>query len=98
MVVGRHGMGWQVFGRPYQRNPVVVDQMYGSWSDEPHRDDFCDAVRTRRLPNADIREGHLSTLLPQSRSVYRKLIKRWFKRKVKVGEASMNFYTGGMGQ
>jgi predicted dehydrogenase len=65
MVVGRHGMGWQVFGRPHQRKPVVVAQEYGRWSDEEHRDDFLDAVRTRRLPNADIREGHLSTLLPQ---------------------------------
>jgi len=65
MVVGRHGMGWQGFGRPYQRKPVVVDQMYGRWSDEPHRDDFCSCVRSRRRPNADIQEGHLSTLLPQ---------------------------------
>ena len=65
MVVGRHGMGWQVFGRPYHRKPVVVEQMYGRWPDEAHRDDFCDAVRTRRKPNADILEGHRSTLLPQ---------------------------------
>jgi len=65
MIVGRHGMGWQVFGRPHQRKPVVVAQEYGRWSDEPHRDDFLDAVRNRRRSNADIEEGHLSTLLPQ---------------------------------
>ena len=65
MVVGRHGMGWQVFGRPHQRKPVVVDQMYGRWSDEEHRDDFCDAIRNHRRSNADILEGHRSTLLPQ---------------------------------
>jgi len=65
MVLGRHGMGWQVFGRPYQRKPVVVAQEYGRWCDEPHRDDFLDAVRNRRRPNADIEDGHLSTLLPQ---------------------------------
>ena len=65
MIVGRHGMGWQVFGRPHQRKPVVLAQEYGRWSDEEHRDDFLDAVRNRRRPNADIEEGHLSTLLPQ---------------------------------
>ena len=65
MVVGRHGMGWQVFDRPHARKPVVKDQMYGRWSDEPHRDDFCDAIRTGRKPNATIHEGHKSTLLPQ---------------------------------
>jgi predicted dehydrogenase len=65
MVVGRHGMGWQVFGKPYQRKPQVVAQEYGRWSDSEHRDDFVDAVRTRRRPNATIHEGHLSTLLPQ---------------------------------
>lgn len=65
MVVGRHGMGWQVFGRPHQRKPVVVAQEYGRWPDEPHRDDFCDAIRTGRRPNADIQEGHRSTLLSQ---------------------------------
>jgi hypothetical protein len=43
----------------------VVAQEYGRWSDEPHRDDFLDAVRSRRRPNADIQDGHLSTLLPQ---------------------------------
>ena len=65
MVVGRHGMGWQVFGRPHQRKPVVVDQMHGRWSDEEHRTDFLDAIRTGRRSNADIEEGHRSTLLPQ---------------------------------
>ncbi|MHC4403370.1 MAG: Gfo/Idh/MocA family protein [Planctomycetota bacterium] len=65
MVVGRHGMGWQVFGRPHQRKPVVVEQMYGRWSDEEHRTDFLDAIRSGRRSNADVEEGHLSTLLPQ---------------------------------
>jgi hypothetical protein len=65
MVVGRHGMGWQVFGRPHQRKPVVIDESYGRWSDEEHRADFLDAIRNGRRPNADIEEGHRSTLLPQ---------------------------------
>jgi hypothetical protein len=65
MVVGRHGGGWQVFGRPKSRQPVVVEQSYGRWSDKEHQQDFCDAIRTRRRPNADIEEGHRSTLLSQ---------------------------------
>jgi hypothetical protein len=65
MVVGRHGAGWQVFDRPSSRQPVVIDQMYGRWSDEEHRTDFVDAIKSRRRPGATIHEGHLSTLLPQ---------------------------------
>ncbi|MFH1919498.1 MAG: Gfo/Idh/MocA family oxidoreductase [Planctomycetota bacterium] len=65
MMVGRHGGGWQVFHRPHQREPVVAEQMYGRWSDEEHRTDFLDAIRNGRRSNADIQEGHRSTLLPQ---------------------------------
>ena len=65
MVVGRHGGGWQVFGRPKSRKPVVVAQEYGRFPDQEHQQDFCDAIRTRRRPNADIEEGHRSTLLCQ---------------------------------
>jgi predicted dehydrogenase len=65
MVVGRHGGGWQVFGRPKNREPVVVDERYGRWADKEHQQDFCDAIRTNRLPNADIEQGHRSTLLSQ---------------------------------
>lgn len=64
-VVGRHGGGWQVFDRPKDRKPVVVAQQYGRWSDKEHRQDFCDAIRTSRRPNADIEQGHGSTLLSQ---------------------------------
>lgn len=65
MIVGRHGGGWQVFGRPKSRKPVVVAQEYGRWSDDEHKDDFFDAIRNNRRPNADIEEAHRSTLLSQ---------------------------------
>ena len=65
MIVGRHGGGWQVFGRPQSREPVIVAQQFGRWSDKEHREDFCDAIRTGRRPNADIEDGHRSTLLSQ---------------------------------
>ena len=63
MVVGRMGAGWQVYVRPKSRQPVVKEQMYGRFPDPPHQDNFIQCVRSRQRPNADIEEGHLSTLL-----------------------------------
>jgi predicted dehydrogenase len=65
MIVGRHGDGWQVFGRPHQRKPVIVAEQNGPFPDPEHKEDFLSAIRSRRLPNADIEEGHRSTLLCQ---------------------------------
>ena len=62
MRVGRMGGGWQVFVRTKDRQPVVVDQMYGRFPDAPHQDDFIQSVRSRRRPNADIEIGHRSHL------------------------------------
>ena len=66
MVVGRHGMGWQVFGRPHQRKPVVdrPDVRPLVRRGAPRRLPATPSAHGRR-PNADIHEGHLSTLLPQ---------------------------------
>lgn len=65
MVVGRHGGGWQVFGKPKSRKPNVIAQEYGFWSDKEHQQNFIDSIRSGKKPNADIEEGRLSTLLPQ---------------------------------
>lgn len=65
MIVGRHGGGWQVFGRPHQREPVVEAQSYGRFPDPEHKENFCEAIRSGSRPNADIEEGHRSTLLCQ---------------------------------
>jgi predicted dehydrogenase len=65
MVVGRHGGGWQVFGRPHQRKPVVLAQQFGRFPDPEHQEDFISAIRSGRRPNADIEQGHRSTLLSQ---------------------------------
>ena len=59
MILGRHGGGWQVF----TNDGKVVAQQYGRPSDIPHRDNFIECIRTRKLPNADIEEGHRSTIL-----------------------------------
>ena len=65
MVVGRHGCGWQVFGRPKDRQPVIVHQENGPFPDDEHFANFIDCVRNRKRPNADIEEGHRSTLMCQ---------------------------------
>ena len=63
MIVGRHGGGWQVFGRPKNRQPVVVEQQYGRFPDDPHRQNFIDCVRSRQTPNADVELGHFAAAM-----------------------------------
>jgi hypothetical protein len=63
MYVGRHGGGWQVFVRPKDRKPVVKEQMYGRFPDPEHQENFVLCLRSRRLPNADVEEGHRSMAL-----------------------------------
>ena len=63
MCMGRHGGGWQVFGRPKSRQPVVVAQEYGRFPDGPHRQNFIECVRSRQTPNADVELGHFSAAM-----------------------------------
>jgi predicted dehydrogenase len=63
MVVGRHGGGWQVFGRPKSRKPVVVAEEYGRFPDPEHKENFLSCIRSRKEPNSPISEGHLSCLM-----------------------------------
>jgi predicted dehydrogenase len=65
MVLGRHGCGWQVFGRPKDRQPVVVHQENGPFPDTEHMRNFVQCLRSRQTPNADIEEGHRSTFMCQ---------------------------------
>ncbi|MBM4011959.1 MAG: Gfo/Idh/MocA family oxidoreductase [Planctomycetes bacterium] len=58
MVLGRHGCGFQVFGRMKDRQPVVVAQQHGRFPDKEHQANFVDCVRSRKLPNADVQIGH----------------------------------------
>ena len=59
MYLGRHGDGWQVFDANQKR---VVSES-GRQADREHLQDFLDAIRSRRLPAADVAIGHASTLL-----------------------------------
>ena len=59
MVLGRHGGGWQVF----TGGGKVVAQCYGRQAHVEHLDNFADCIRSRKRPNADILDGHLSANL-----------------------------------
>ena len=43
--------------------------MHGRFPDADHKENFVACIRSRKLPNADIREGHLSTLLAQMANI-----------------------------
>jgi len=59
MMMGRHGGGWQVFGAD---GKVAADGPGRRPSDD-HIANLFDCVRSRKRPNADAEEGHLSTVL-----------------------------------
>lgn len=65
MYLGRHGGGWQVFGRaPTQSRPgELVAQDYGMVPEAPHKENFIQCLRSRARPAADIEEGHRSAAL-----------------------------------
>ncbi len=63
MIAGRHGGGWQVFVRPKSRQPVVKDQMFGRFPDPDHKENFVQSIRSRKLPNADVKKGHMTCLM-----------------------------------
>jgi predicted dehydrogenase len=65
MYLGRHGGGWQVFGRAktQSRPGELIAQDYGMVPEVPHKEDFLHCIRTRETPHADIEEGHRSAAL-----------------------------------
>ncbi len=59
MYLARHGGGWQAF----DRNCKEMAFKHGPEANEQHIENFITCIRSRERPNADIEEGHLSTLL-----------------------------------
>jgi len=59
MYLGRHGDGWQV----YDSDGRLAHSEPGRQADKEHHDNFIDCIRTRSAPNADVAQGHYSTLL-----------------------------------
>ena len=59
MYLGRHGCGWQVI----QADGKVVAEDKGYFPDKWHQPNFIDCIRSRKRPNADIEQSHLSACL-----------------------------------
>ncbi|MGA2657274.1 MAG: Gfo/Idh/MocA family oxidoreductase [Verrucomicrobiota bacterium] len=59
MYLGRHGCGWQVFGPD---NKLIAEHK-GYFPDDAHQKDFISSIRTRKKPNGDPLQGHLSACL-----------------------------------
>ncbi|MDR1880436.1 MAG: Gfo/Idh/MocA family oxidoreductase, partial [Tannerellaceae bacterium] len=56
MFLGRHGGGWQVFGK----DMAVLAEKPGYFPDELHQRNFIESIRTRKAPNAPIEQGVIS--------------------------------------
>jgi len=59
MYLGRHGCGWRVFGPDNQ----LIAEHKGYFPDDAHQKDFITSLRTRKKPNGDPLQGHLSACL-----------------------------------
>jgi hypothetical protein len=59
MYLGRHGAGWQVF----EADGKLVAEHKGYHPDKWHLPNFIDCVRSRKRPNGDVEQGHLSASL-----------------------------------
>ena len=59
MFLGRHGGGWQVFGKDWQ----LLAEKTGYFPDEVHHRNFIDCIRSRKKPNAPIEQGVISAAM-----------------------------------
>jgi predicted dehydrogenase len=68
MFLGRHGGGWQVFGKDLE----ILAQDEGYFPDEVHHRNFIDCIRSRKQTNAPIEQGVLSaTMINMANLSYR---------------------------
>jgi predicted dehydrogenase len=65
MYLGRQGGGWQVFG-PREE---IVAQSGGIHSEKEHHINFIECIRSRKQPNANLEQSHLSALLVHSANI-----------------------------
>ena len=59
MYLGRVGGGWQVL----EGDGKVVDFEYGYFPDRYHQADFIESIRTRKMSNGDVEQGHRGACL-----------------------------------
>jgi predicted dehydrogenase len=58
MLLERHGGGWQIYDEEGQK--VAQDKETHTRMQAAHADNFLDCIRSRKRPNGDIEEGHIS--------------------------------------
>lgn len=65
MYLGRHGGGWQVYGKAktQSRPSDLIAHMKGRFPDPWHQRNFLECIRSRSKPTADIEEAHKSACL-----------------------------------
>jgi len=67
MYSGRHGGGWQVFVEdPSDRTtckPKLQDEFKGYFPDDAHQKNWIECIKSRKKPNGDALQGHLSACL-----------------------------------
>jgi hypothetical protein len=61
MILGPHGGGWQHFDREGRK--VASDKQTFAAVQAAHVDNFISCIRSRKRPNADAEEGHISAAL-----------------------------------
>ncbi len=59
MYLGRHGGGWQVKGE----DSKIIAQGGGVFPDIDHQKNFIESLRSRKTPNGNVEQGHLSASL-----------------------------------
>jgi predicted dehydrogenase len=59
MYLGRHGGGWQVIGE----DSKIIAQDGGVFPDVDHQINFIESLRSRKIPNGNVEQGHLSACL-----------------------------------
>ncbi len=66
MYVGRMGGGWQVFerkGKGETTKAEVIAQEHGRYPSDLHEANFIDCIRSRKMSNGDVEQGHYSDTL-----------------------------------
>jgi len=72
MYLGRHGAGWQVMGS----DSKVLAQEKGYFPDEVHQLNFIESIRSRKVPNANIEQGHRSAVLVHLANLSYRMVKK----------------------
>jgi len=58
MILGRHGGGWQVFDRDGKK--IASDKQTFSAMQAAHVENFINCIHSRKHPNSDVEQGHIS--------------------------------------